>query len=84
MTGYKRDQEIVLEKNEDYWKEGLPKLDKVTFKVIPEASTRLAELQTGTIDIMKRVEVAQAETVNSTNYLNLLEVPTPTCVCLTF
>ncbi|RKJ48572.1 ABC transporter substrate-binding protein, partial [Butyricicoccus sp. 1XD8-22] len=63
MTGYKRDQEIVLEKNEDYWKEGLPKLDKVTFKVIPEASTRLAELQTGTIDIMKRVEVAQAETV---------------------
>lgn len=84
MTAYKRDQEIVLEKNENYWKDGLPKLDKVTFKVIPEASTRLAELQTGTIDIMKRVEVAQAETVKSTNYLELLEVETPTVFALRF
>src|SRR5699024_3990865 len=49
MTSYKQDQEIVLEKNENYWKDDLPKLDKVTFRVIPEASTRLAELKTGGI-----------------------------------
>ncbi|KIY20596.1 MULTISPECIES: ABC transporter substrate-binding protein [Mesobacillus] len=84
MTGYKRDQEIVLEKNPDYWKEGLPKLDKVTFKVIPEASTRLAELQTGNIDVMKRVEVAQAETVKNTSYLELIDVGTPTVYSLRF
>lgn len=84
MTGYKRDQEIVLEKNPDYWKEGLPKLDKVTFKVIPEASTRLAELQTGNIDVMKRVEVAQAETVKDTSYLELIDVGTPTVFSLRF
>lgn len=84
MVGYKRDQEVLLEKNENYWKEGLPKLDKVTFKVIPEASTRLAELQTGNIDIMKRVEVAQAETVKGSDYLKLLEVGTPTVFSLRF
>lgn len=84
MTGYERDQQIVLEKNENYWKEGLPKLDKVTFKVIPEASTRLAELQTGSIDIMKRVEVSQAETVKSTDYLELMETGTPTVFALRF
>ncbi|WP_404330019.1 ABC transporter substrate-binding protein [Mesobacillus maritimus] len=84
MTGYKRDQEIVLEKNPDYWKEGLPKLDKVTFKVIPEASTRLAELQTGNIDVMKRVEVAQAETVKESSFLELIDVGTPTVFSLRF
>lgn len=84
MTSYKRDQEIVLEKNPNYWKEGLPKLDKVTFKVIPEASTRLAELQTGKIDVMKRVEVAQAKTVKETGFLELKEVGTPTAFAIRF
>lgn len=84
MTSYKRDQEVVLEKNGQYWKEGLPKLDKVTFKVIPEASTRLAELQTGKIDVMKRVEVAQAETVKGSDFLELKEIGTPTVFSLRF
>lgn len=84
MTGYKRDQEVILEKNDKYWKEGLPKLDKVTFKIIPEASTRLAELQTGKIDIMKRVEVAQAKTVEESSFLKLEEVGTPTVFSLRF
>ncbi|HJF31402.1 MAG TPA: ABC transporter substrate-binding protein [Sporosarcina psychrophila] len=84
MTGYKRDQEVVLEKNENYWKEGLPKLDKVTFKVIPEASTRLAELQTGKIDIMKRVEVSQTKTIKDSNFLKLEEIGTPTVYAIRF
>lgn len=84
MTEYKRDQQIVLEKNENYWKEGLPKLDKVSFRIIPEASTRLAELQTGKIDIMKRVEVAQADTIKDTGFLELMEVGTPTVYSLRF
>ncbi|WP_313801756.1 ABC transporter substrate-binding protein [Cytobacillus sp.] len=84
MTSYKRDQEIVLEKNPDYWKEGLPKLDKVVYKIIPEASTRLAELQTGKIDIMKRVEVSQAKTVEESGFLELQEVGTPTAFSLRF
>lgn len=83
MTSYKRDQEIVLEKNPEYWKEEA-KLDKVVFKVIPEASTRLAELQTGKIDIMKRVEVSQAKTVKETGFLELKEVGTPTAFSLRF
>ena len=84
MTDYKRDQEVVLEKFDSYWKEGLPKLDKVTFKVIPEASTRLAELQTGKIDVMKRVEVSQADTVKDSSFLSLEEVGTPTVFSIRF
>lgn len=84
MVEYKRDQYAKLEKNENYWKEGLPKLDGVTFRFIPEASTRLAELQTGKIDIMKRVEISQAQTVKDAPYIKLEEVGTPTVFSLRF
>lgn len=78
MTQYEQDNIVGLEKNENYWKEGLPKLDKVTFRIIPEASTRLAELQTGNIDIMKRVQVSQVDSIINDDNLELLEVGTPT------
>jgi peptide/nickel transport system substrate-binding protein len=84
MTEYKRDSKTVLEKNESYWKEEGAKLDKVTFRIIPEASTRLAELQTGEIDIMKRVEVSQVKNIKDSSFLELQEVGTPTVFSLRF
>lgn len=84
FSEYKRDQFISLEKNENYWKEDLPKLDEVTFRFIPEASTRLAELQTGTIDIMKRVEISQANSVKDSAHISLEEVGSPTVFSLRF
>jgi peptide/nickel transport system substrate-binding protein len=37
---------------EHYWRPGLPYLDQITFKPIPDGSTRADALQSGTIDIM--------------------------------
>lgn len=84
MTEYDRDNKVVLEKNENYWKEDEPQLDTVTFRIIPEGSTRLAELQTGGIDIMKRVEVSQVSAIEEEELLNLYEVETPTAFSLRF
>lgn len=44
-------QRLVLEANDDYWG-GRPTVDRLVFRPIPEASTRLAELQAGTVDII--------------------------------
>ncbi|SDO12765.1 ABC transporter substrate-binding protein [Halobacillus aidingensis] len=84
MTSYEQDSKAVLEKNEDYWKDGVPKLNKVTFRFIPEASTRLAELQTGEIDVMKRVEISQVESLKDHPSLSIQEVGTPTVYSLRF
>ncbi|MFD1363471.1 glutathione ABC transporter substrate-binding protein [Lentibacillus salinarum] len=40
-------ESVVLTRNDDYWGEPA-KLDSVTFKVVSEQSTRLAELESGT------------------------------------
>jgi peptide/nickel transport system substrate-binding protein len=84
MTSYERDNTFVLEKNTTYWKKDVPKLDKVTFRVIPESATRLAELQTGNIDIMKRVEISQVADVKKSSFVTLTDVGTPTAYALRF
>jgi peptide/nickel transport system substrate-binding protein len=38
--------------NERYWRKGLPYLDRITYKPIPNADTRSEALESGTIDIM--------------------------------
>jgi peptide/nickel transport system substrate-binding protein len=48
---WKRNDRVVLEKNEDYWMEGYPKLNSVIYKVVPENSARLNALIAGEIDI---------------------------------
>jgi ABC-type transport system substrate-binding protein len=44
-------QSIVLERHTEYFKEGLPKLDKITFQIGQEPVVNLLRLQKGEIDI---------------------------------
>ncbi|MCP4431005.1 MAG: ABC transporter substrate-binding protein, partial [Gammaproteobacteria bacterium] len=47
-------ERIVLEAFEDYYEPGLPKLDRIIFRPIPESATRLAAVQTGEVHIAPR------------------------------
>ena len=42
---------IFLDKFADYWQKGIPYLDSVDIRIIPDDSTRLAALRTGEIDM---------------------------------
>lgn len=54
FVSWTRNDRIVLEANEGYW-DGSPKVKRVIFRPVPEATTRLAELQTGNADIVTNV-----------------------------
>lgn len=47
-----RDSKIVLTKYEEYWMDGLPKIDQVILHIIPESSIQVQSLMTGQIDIV--------------------------------
>jgi len=46
-----RGDRIVLVKNKDYWVKGLPRLDRVVYRFIPDPSVTLAALKAGDIDV---------------------------------
>ena len=67
---------IVMEANADYWEEGLPRVDRLVYRVIPDASTRLAAIRTGDIDVANRLTADQVgvlegeDDVEVISYLN--------------
>ncbi|MGH7421192.1 MAG: ABC transporter substrate-binding protein [Candidatus Rokuibacteriota bacterium] len=46
-----RNDRIVLVRNKDYWVKGLPKLDRVVYRFIPDPNATLAALKAGDIDV---------------------------------
>ncbi|PYO28336.1 MAG: ABC transporter substrate-binding protein [Candidatus Rokuibacteriota bacterium] len=51
VSEWVRGDRIVLVKNTDYWQKGLPHLDKVTYRFIPDPNSALAALKSGDIDV---------------------------------
>lgn len=50
--------QVVAEKFEDYWQEGLPYLDRVIIKPIPDEQSRMLNLLAGSIDALRGVPLA--------------------------
>lgn len=63
FVSYTPGQSLILEKYDGYWQEGVPSLDTVEFKMTPDMDTAFMELQAGTIDILKYLTSAQAQTL---------------------
>ncbi|MEM7525151.1 MAG: ABC transporter substrate-binding protein [Pseudomonadota bacterium] len=49
FTEWKKGQYIRLDKNENYWKPGLPYIDRMVGRFIPDASTRTAAMENGEV-----------------------------------
>jgi peptide/nickel transport system substrate-binding protein len=64
-----------LVRNDNYWKEGRPKFQKMTIRFIPESVTRLSELFSGGIDDDLYVLPDQVGTVNQSGNAKVNEVP---------
>jgi len=58
---------ILMEANPDYWRTGYPLVAELEFRVIPDASTRLAAIQTGEIHIANRLTPDQALALSRVN-----------------
>jgi len=66
-----------LSKNESYWEAGLPKLDGVLIRQIPEAATLRSALRTGQIDVIFGfgVDVISAGSFAGVSGFNVISTP---------
>lgn len=53
ITSWAHDQEVVVEKNPDYWDAEAVKLDKIVFKITKETNTIVNMYENGDIDMME-------------------------------
>src|SRR3954470_5979328 len=51
LSEWNSGQDLIFERNKDYYKQGLPHLDKITFQIGQEPVVALLRLQKGEIDI---------------------------------
>jgi peptide/nickel transport system substrate-binding protein len=67
-------QKITLKKNPNYWMQGLPYLDEVVFQPIPEPSTRVVNLQTGSVDLLNEVPFKDVKTLEGDANLKIYRI----------
>lgn len=66
FVSYKVGESLEIARFEDYWKEGRPYLDSVTFRFLPDVNTAMLDLKGGTIDVLNYLTSAQAKELQDT------------------
>jgi len=83
FVSYQPGDQMVLEKNPDYFLPGVPKIDRAVLRIIPEYTTAVAALESGAVDIVydlppelvdnvKHSAVARVEEVTSGTWQGII------------
>lgn len=51
FVSWDKGSKVTMVRNENYWMKGVPAIQNVEIKIVPEASTRLADLFSGGVDV---------------------------------
>ena len=52
FVSWARDSKLVLARNPDYWQPGMPYLDSIEFRPLPDTETRYSSIQNGDVDMI--------------------------------
>lgn len=68
-----RGDRIVLERNPDYWEAGKPYLDRIVYRIIPDATARYAAFETGAVHLgtLSPVSIIDLERAQANKTLNV-------------
>jgi oligopeptide transport system substrate-binding protein len=72
ITEWVHNNQVVLEKNENYWDKDSVKLNKITMKIIKEETSRMNELYNGSLDIAAVTKQEWIEKFNQTGKFDVL------------
>jgi peptide/nickel transport system substrate-binding protein len=72
---WEKGDHITYVANPDYWDEGLPKVENLIFRPIPESATRVAAVQTGEVDIVQRLSSEEAQSLLGVDNVKVIRYP---------
>jgi len=82
LVEFVKDDRVTLKANPSYWRGG-PQIDELVFRSIPEASTRVAELLQGGVDVVSSLPVQDVPRVEGDQNLALKRFLTAQTMILT-
>ena len=74
MVSWKKDEEIVLERFPGYFGEP-PKTDRLIFRIIPEATSRVIALENGEVDFVKQFPSEDLDRLKNSAKTKVYEAP---------
>lgn len=83
IVSWKKDHEIVLERNDDYWGEK-PRLRRVVYRPVPEAEAKVAALEAGDVDVIKSMAAAAVRRLQHNPDVAVRAVPSVNSYLLRF
>jgi len=83
LTEWKHDDQVVLEKNPDYYGEAA-KVDQAVARIIPNPATAVAELKAGNVDAVRNIPVGQTEALRNDSEVEFFQGPANTVRFLAF
>jgi ABC-type transport system substrate-binding protein len=84
LAKWEPNQLIVLEKNPDYFKKGLPYLDRLEFKIMKDGTTRATALRAGEVDFVNYVPKEMVERLSKDPKIQVLRGPDTQSVNISF
>ena len=72
LESWQSQQELVLKRNERYWKRDRPLIERVVIRIIPNQNNLLTQLQTGALDFVQNLSPQDAKKVSANPRLQLL------------
>ena len=75
FVSWQKGVRVTLAANDSYWR-GRPPFKTVTFQVVPDTATRIANLKTGRADIIRQLNPDDAASLKGETRLQILSVPT--------
>jgi peptide/nickel transport system substrate-binding protein len=65
FVSWKGGESLNFEKNKYYWKTGLPLLEKLVFKMVPDVNSRDSQLRAGELDVIASPDWSQLSSLES-------------------
>ncbi len=78
LVDWVKGNKFVVEANPQYWREGVPKLQKVSIVEVPEPATQIVALERGELDFVQGILPEDMERLQANTDIDLVQGPTYT------
>jgi len=83
LVEWQKGSKLILEANEDYW-QGAPSIKRVEYRILPETTTAIVALETGSVDLVMNIGALDADLVKNNSDLAYDETTSTTTYYVAF